>query len=41
MQNDMIRYQQTMTNIANFFQMLSGVLKAQSDTTGAIARNIR
>jgi hypothetical protein len=41
MQNDMIRYQQTMSNIANFFQMLSSVLKAQSDTAGAIGRNLR
>ena len=40
-QKDMAAYQQAMNNISLYFTTLSNVVKAQSDTASATARNIR
>lgn len=40
-QQQMMQYQQAMNNINMYFTMVSNVMKAQSDTATATARNIR
>lgn len=40
-QEEMMKYQQAMTNMQNFYQMMSAVFKSNADTTKNLIQNIR